>query len=149
MDLIPYRLDESIFDTLARDGAPPELIAQWRANHGGAFTHGKLSVMLSVDVLNLEDANREFGVRRWRHISVSVIGQNAARLADQAAIGRQREAGERSPVPLPDWYDLTHIAYEHAAELRIDPTRAVYQVLPPPGSPYVNLAEALHLRQPL
>ena len=75
-------------------------------------------------------------------------GQNAARLADQKRLGRPRSPGERSPVPLPDWYELAHLAYEHAAELGLDPSRATWQYLPGRGEEAINFSEALHWRQP-
>lgn len=110
-----------------------------------------LTVIFNTDIYEAWQAHAyHFGVRRWRHVSVSVQGALRARLADQQAIGRAREGGERSPAPLPDWYDLTHIAYAHWAEFGFDPASPVFQLLPPPmadGS-YLNIAEALHLRQP-
>ena len=51
-------------------------------------------------------------------------------------------------MPLPDWYELTHLAYEHAEELGFDPLQAVWQYLPGAAEPGLNIAEALHLRQP-
>jgi hypothetical protein len=118
----------------------------------------RLIVVMSIDEYTLEEAHVDnLGIRRWLHVSVSVEGQLQMRLADQRRIGRQRRPGERSPVPLPDWYDLNHIAREHR-ELGFDPRRPIYQVLPPlhalipeQGDPldrYANFAEALHLRQP-
>jgi hypothetical protein len=114
------------------------------------YAHDDLIVIHSLDEYDLEEAFlNQFGIRRWRHVSVSVRGQWAAALADQRFLGRKRKGGERSPVPLPDWYDLTHLAYEHAAELGFNRLQAVWQYLPPPGEEYLNIAEALHLRQPL
>jgi len=108
-----------------------------------------LIVVVSVDEFSLEDAFYHYmGVRRWQHISVSVKGSLDARLQDQKRIGRAREGGERSPAPLPDWYDLSHIAYVHARETGMDPNRPVWQYLPPSWEPRLNIAEALHLRQP-
>lgn len=113
------------------------------------WTHGRQLVIHSIDRFTLEEAFRDqLGIRTWRHVSVSVAGALEARLADQKRIGRERRGGERSPAPLPDWYDLTHVAYAHP-ELGFDPTRAVWQYLPPTGESYLNIAEALHLRQPL
>lgn len=107
-----------------------------------------LTVTLTLDVYTLEEAHTAMlGIRRWRHVAVGVRGSLQARLADQQAIGRKRAGGERSPAPLPDWYDLTHIAYSHP-ELGFDSTRAVWQYLPPTSEPYLNIAEALHLCQP-
>lgn len=129
---------------------PPEIAGRFQLGHHIDRSGKVLTVILSIDEYSLEEAFREnLGIRRWLHVSVGVQGQWQARMADQRKIGRQRGPGERSPVPLPDWYDLTHIAYEHP-ELGFDRTQAVYQVLPPPGDPhYVNFAEVLHLRQPL
>lgn len=89
-----------------------------------------------------------FGIRLWTKVVVSVAGALEARLADQKRIGRQRRGHERSPAPLPDWYELTHLVYEHGQELGLDPVRPVYQYLPGADEPYLNVAEALHLRQP-
>lgn len=88
------------------------------------YRHGHLFLILSVDVMGLEEAHvHMFGVNRWRHVSVSVNGQRT----------------------LPSWEDLTHLVYEH--DLGFDRGRDVLQFLPPPSA-YVNLAEALHLWQP-
>ncbi|HEY6058634.1 MAG TPA: hypothetical protein VIV06_11410 [Candidatus Limnocylindrales bacterium] len=108
-----------------------------------------LIVTFSIDRVSLETMN-EYGytARRWRHVGVGVAGSLNARLADRRKLGRGRAPGERSPVPLPDWYDLTHVVYGHP-ELGFDMTRPVFQLLPPPGAPYLNMAEVLHLRQPL
>lgn len=112
--------------------------------------NGKTLILNShISVYSLEDAHIAFmGVRRWRTMSVGVKGSLQARLADAKAIGRGRGAGERSPAPLPDWYDLTHVVYEHARETGFDPTQPVWQLLPPPDWPYINFAESLHMRQP-
>ena len=112
--------------------------------------HGRtLIVTTSTDHYSPETAHySQLGIQTWHHISVSIQGALKARLKDQQKIGRQREGGERSPAPLPDWYDLTHMAYGHAKELGIDDTHAVWQYLPPPSEPKLNIAEALHLRQP-
>jgi hypothetical protein len=138
----------------------PELRALWRATDVDGMTgrrfweHAEpgrptLVVQYSVDQYTLEDAFRHFlSIRRWKHLSVSVRGQWAIAMADQREIGRKRRGGERSPTPLPDWYDLTHLAYQHGAEVGFDPRFAVWQYLPPPDEPYLNIAEALHLRQP-
>jgi hypothetical protein len=115
----------------------------------GTFVLRTLTVIFNLETYDTFQAHAyHFGIRRWRHVSVGIRGSLQARLADQRALGRQREPGERSPAPLPDWYDLTHIAYGHWDELGFDPSAPVFQILPPPGSDYVNLAEALHLRQP-
>lgn len=138
-----------LLDDLASMGlvAPEEVpsdIKVWR--HPG---DRELSVISNTERYGLETANAfNFGITRWHHVSVAVIGQLAARLADQKAIGRQRAPGERSPAPLPDWYDLTHIAYEHCAEVGFDPEFPVWQFLPAHWMPALNIAEALHLRQP-
>jgi hypothetical protein len=116
---------------------------------GGKPGDRALGVQVTLETYDLEDAFlRTLGIRTWRHVSVSVIGQLQARLADQKVIGRVRRPGERSHVPLPDWYELCHIAYEHAAEVGFDPTAAVWQYLPGTLEPALNIAEALHLRQP-
>ena len=111
----------------------------------------ELAVQTTLERYELERANAEtFGIVRWRHASISVRGQLQERLKDQKRIGRTRAGGERSPVPLPDWYELTHIVYEHAEELGFDPRQPVWQFLPAPAVPdmRLNIAEALHLRQP-
>jgi len=112
--------------------------------------HGRILIVgVSTDRYSVEEAHlRNFGIRTWHHISISVQGALKARLEDQKKIGRQREGGERSPAPLPDWYDLTHVAYNHAKEVGIDASQAVWQYLPPPTETKLNIAEALHLRQP-
>lgn len=126
----------------------------FRAYHHIALNdHGlsvrELTVIYNTEVYDPFQAHAyHFGIRRWRHVSVGVRGSLQARLADQRAIGRQRGPGERSPVPLPDWYDLTHVAYGHWDEFGFDRSAPVYQILPPPGTDYLNIAEALHLRQP-
>jgi len=113
------------------------------------YTHDDLIVIHSIDVYDLGDAYAtQLGIRTWRHVSVSVAGQLQAALADQRFLGRKRRGGERSPVPLPDWYDLTHLVYQHGAELGFNRFQAVWQYLPPVGEEYLNIAEALHLRQP-
>lgn len=107
-----------------------------------------LFITTSTDHYTVEEAHLRFlGYRTWHHVSVSVKGALYARLKDQQQIGRQREGGERSPAPLPDWYDLTHMAYIHGKELGFDTSQAVWQYLPPPGEDKLNIAEALHLRQ--
>jgi len=117
------------------------------------YRHGdrrrELLVSTSTDRYSVEEAHfRNFGIRTWHHVTVSVQGALKARLEDQKKIGRQREGGERSPAPLPDWYELTHIAYDHAKEVGFDASQAVWQYLPPPHETRLNVAEALHLRQP-
>lgn len=134
-------------DLVARGLASPAEVASFVS-----FLHvdprRTLIVIYSVDRFTLEEAHASnFGVREWRHVSVSVKGALDARLRDQKRIGRQREGGERSPAPLPDWYDLTHIVYGHP-ELGFDPGQGVWQYLPAPGEKRLNIAEALHLRQP-
>lgn len=102
------------------------------------FVHGNLRVIVSNDRYSLREANATaFGIRLWRHVSVSVLGWQRAPRA---------KAGMRSEAPLPDWYDLTHLVYHHP-ELGFDAGADVWQCLPPPDS-YNNLAEALHLLQP-
>ena len=139
---------------LVRIPAPvmsPELEAMVRAANRQHvyYRHDDLHVIASLDEYDLEEAwLTQFGVRRWRHVSVSVAGQLQAAMLDQRLLGRKRRGGERSPVPLPDWYDLTHIAYEHAAEFGFNRAQAVWQYLPPVTEAYLNIAEALHLRQP-
>jgi hypothetical protein len=140
-DLIRQPIPEAILPDLAAAG----MLGRYQPFH-----HGRQIVVWSIDEHSLEEAwTDNLGIRRWLHVSVSIMGALDARLADQKRIGRQRRGGERSPAPLPGWYDLTHIAYGHATELGIDPTRGVWQYLPAPGESYLNLAEALHLRQPL
>jgi hypothetical protein len=96
----------------------------------------------------LEEAHvRWFGIRNWWVMSVGVQGSLKARQADQRMLGRPRRPGERTPAPLPDWYDLTHLVYEHPA-LGFDKNRDVIQVLPSIHETYVNYAESLHVRQP-
>lgn len=108
-----------------------------------------LTVQYTVDHHTLEDAFRYYlNVRHWKHLSVSVEGHLQAALDDQRRLGRKRRGGERSPVPLPDWYDLTHLAYDHAAEVGFDPRFPVWQYLPASDELYLNIAEALHLKQP-
>jgi hypothetical protein len=139
-DLVRVETPPAMRLELAAHGLDPDTYVNFR--------HGREIVVWSVDRLSLEDAHRDaFGIRVWLHISVSVQGALAARLADQKRIGRQRHGGERSPAPLPDWYALTHLAYDHP-DLGFDRTRGVWQYLPPPGASYLNVAEALHLRQP-
>ena len=108
-----------------------------------------LTVQSSIDRYDAAEAFLHwFGVRAWRAIGVGVSGQLQQRLVDQKRLGRQRGPGERSPVPLPDWYDLTHLVSVHGIFLGVDPDRPVWQYLPPSGEPYLNMAEVLHLRQP-
>lgn len=135
-----------------------ELAAHAYVDHRGFLHEGKMGgkpgerlliVQTTLEMYDLEDAfRRTLGIRKWRHVSVSVKGALDIRLADQKVIGRRRRPGERSPAPLPDWYELTHIAYDHAAELGLDPDFAVWQYLPGRLEPGLNIAEALHLRQP-
>lgn len=122
----------------------------WRHGSGrGGPGKRELSITTSIDRYDLETAHEFwFGVTRWAHVTVSVLGQAKLRLDDQRRIGRVREPGERSPVPLPDWYELGHLVYEHDMMLGLDRRRAIYQFFPPVGSPYLNISEALHLRQP-
>jgi hypothetical protein len=157
IDMKPY------MDDLLRRGVITEadLASRPRFEHRG-FRHmagpiggkpGKreLFLQLTVEKYRLEEVHERdlFGIRVWRHISVSVKGALDIRLADQKANGgRVRGPGERGPAPLPDWYELTHLAYGHAADLGFDPTRAVWQYLPGSREPGLNVAEALHLRQP-
>lgn len=109
----------------------------------------ELMVTVRTQRYSLDDAHAHwFGIRDWRTVVVSIQGQNEARLAEQRRLGRQLDPGERSSVPLPDWYELAHLIYEHPAELGLDPTRPVYQYLPAQDEEHVNFAEALHLRQP-
>lgn len=115
------------------------------------YYHDKLTVIFTTEQYDVWQAHAyHFGIRRWRHVSVSVQGALKVRLEDQRAIGRKREGGERSPAPLPDWYDLTHIAYAHWEDFGFDQGAPVFQLLPPPmvDGAYLNIAEALHLRQP-
>jgi hypothetical protein len=130
--------------------ADPAFLARFQSGvHAVEGSSRRLIVTLSVDHYTLEEAHlRYLGIQSWLHVCASVAGQLEARLKDQRRIGRQRDPGERSPVPLPDWYDLTHITYEHP-ELGFDRTRDVYQIIPAPGGPYTNIVEALHLHQPL
>lgn len=133
-----FRHTESEAETMARAVAA-----------GGRKTSPRiLTVTLTVENHDLEDAHLNLlGIRRWRHVGVGVYGSLQARLRDHAKIGRKRRPGERAPVPLPDWFDLSHIVYDHP-ELGFDRTRAVWQYLPPPTEEYLNIAEVLHLRQP-
>ena len=108
-----------------------------------------LIVTVSRDRYSLEDAfANAFGIRDWQHVTVSVAGALRVRLADQRRTGRVRRGGERSPAPLPDWYELAHLAYDHPTELGLDPERPTYQYLPGRSEGSLNIAEALHLRQP-
>jgi hypothetical protein len=132
---------------------PPPDFAPIAELHGITtwFHHGSrlLIVTLSMDRYDLRDAHAsQFGIRTWRHAAISVQGALKVRLEDQKRIGRQRRGGERSPAPLPDWYELSHLAYDHAVEVGFDPERAIWQYLPPSWEPKLNIAEALHLRQP-
>lgn len=146
-ELIQQTIDPAVIENVLWAGAPPELLAQW-LDTTRVYHHGRLSVMMGRSHYSLESAfNDFFGIQNWIHVSVSVRGQLQARLKDKAKIGRARRGGERSPVPLPDWYDLTHIAYEHP-ELGFNRFAPVYQYLPPPSADYLNIADALHLRQP-
>jgi hypothetical protein len=159
-DLIAVDMRPYVDDLLRRGIVTPEELAAHRFLDHRGFRHvagpiggkpGKreLFVQVTVEVYDLEDAHaRLFGIRKWRHASISVKGQLQARLADQRAIGRVRAPGERSPVPLPDWYELTHLAHEHPKELGFDPDWAVWQYLPGRNEMGLNIAEALHLRQP-
>lgn len=109
----------------------------------------ELTITYSTELHEITQAAfYHFGIRRWRHVGVGVKGQLQHRLADQKAIGRQRGPGERSPAPLPDWYELNHMAYGHWEDFGFDPSAPVWQILPPPDAPYLNVAEVLHLRQP-
>ena len=90
------------------------------------FQHGPQLVIYSDhERHSLEEAAALFGVRDWRHMSVSVRGQ------------------ERMPT----WGELTHLVYADHPMLGFDRSRDVLQFLPPPAD-YVNLAEVLHLWQP-
>lgn len=90
------------------------------------FTHGPLLLIYDDhERHSLDEAAALFGVRDWRHMSVSVRGK------------------ER----LPSWDELTHLVYGDHPLLRWDRSRDVMQFLPPP-SDYVNIAEVLHLWQP-
>lgn len=100
------------------------------------FRHGHLNVIYTDhERHSLAEANAMFGVRDWRHMSVSLVGWQTM---------STNMAGE---MPLPSWYDLTHLVYGDHPQIRFDRTREVMQFLPPP-SEYVNVAEALHLWQP-
>jgi len=137
-------LDELVALGLTEPGKAPPDLRVWR--HPG---DRELSVISDTERYDLAQANAwYFGIARWHHASVSVVGQLQARLADQKRIGRQRAPGERSPAPLPDWYDLTHIAYQHAGDIGFNPEFPVWQFLPANWMPALNIAEALHLRQP-
>lgn len=137
------------YDLVALGLATPAEVARYTAYFHDSGPGKALIVVTSTDVFSLEEAHAtQFGIPRWRHASISVVGALNARLEDQRRIGRVREGGERSPAPLPDWYDLTHVAYEHAAELGFDPHQPVWQYLPPLSEKRLNIAEALHLRQP-
>lgn len=115
----------------------------------GRVGERELTITTSRERMNLERAFESFfSIRDWQRVVVSVYGALWARIQDQRQIGRQRGPGERSPAPLPDWYELNHLVYEHGAELGLDPDRPVYQYLPSRLEPYLNVAEALHLRQP-
>ncbi|MGV0985029.1 MAG: hypothetical protein ACOYB2_10770 [Limnohabitans sp.] len=157
--LTPFDMAPLIENMLALGVVTPEELARRDFREHRAYRHegpiggkpGKrqLVVQVSVEVYDLEDSfARLFGIRKWRHASVSVKGALDIRLADQRQIGRKRRPGERSPAPLPDWYELTHLAYGHAAELGFDPDWAVWQYLPGRFEQGLNIAEALHLRQP-
>ncbi len=121
---------------------------------GRCFYHleeGKrLNVILTIDEHSLQEAfTTMFGIRRWRHISVSVQGSLKISMKDREKIGRPRAGGERTPAPLPDWYDLTHLWKHHGAELGFSRLQATWQYLPGDSDPYLNVAEALHLLQPI
>lgn len=116
---------------------------------GGPPGDRLLIVTASLERYSLETAHEAwFSIRNWAKVVVSVGGALRLRLDDQLRIGRQRGGGERSPAPLPDWYELAHLVYEHGPELNLDPDFPVYQYLPGRLEPYLNVAEALHLRQP-
>lgn len=152
-------------DLIARGLLPPDIAAEAFATHR-MFRHGErgpgrdgkplgkpgertLTVTVSREHYEINTAFRHFfGVRDWQHAAVSVYGALHVRLEDQRAIGRERQAGERSPAPLPDWYELTHLVYDHGIELGFDLRQPVYQYFPALGEDYLNIAEALHLRQP-
>jgi hypothetical protein len=106
---------------------------------------GDSSVVYQHDTVNviytdherhsLDEANRLFGVRDWRHMSVSLIGW------------QYLGSNSKGEMPLPTWYELSHLVYGEHPELSWDRKRDVLQFLPPP-SEYVSIAEALHLWQP-
>lgn len=149
LGLIPAHVVEqakSTFQTYLHGGARPW---DWRRNVQQPPGLRELSVTCSTDRYPLEEANAErFGIALWRHVTVSVRGQLQARLDEQRRLGRPREPGERSSVPLPDWYELAHLVYEHAEDLGLDPARGTWQYLPGLDDDKLNIAEALHLRQP-
>lgn len=156
---------EAVRGDLLAAGAPPELVER-HLSSVQTFRHGEvppsrdgkpagkpgereLQVTAGPEHYDLVRAHDAFfSIRDWQRIVISVHGALHVRLEDQRKIGRQRRGGERSPAPLPDWYELTHLVYEHGPELGLDPTRPTYQYLPGTGDEYLNIAEALHLRQP-
>ena len=151
--LVKRMLDlDMVADLIGEDRATAErFLSTHQAfdHHPAQAGDHPLRVIVGIETYDLEAAFlRTWGIRRWRHASVSVVGQLQRRLADQKRIGRERRPGERSPAPLPDWYDLTHLAYEHTAELGFDPNAAIVQYLPGRQEMALNIAEALHLRQP-
>lgn len=108
-----------------------------------------LQVTVSLERYELETAHRAwFSIRDWARAVVSVRGALWARIQEQERLGRERLPGERTSAPLPDWYELSHLVYDHGAELGFDPTRPIYQYFPGLDEPRLNIAEALHLRQP-
>ena len=107
------------------DGKPPTKF----------YRHGRLVVIYTDhERHSLDEANATFGIRDWRHLSVSVFRHTELSLVD-------------GHPPLPTWYELSHLVYGDHAEFTWDKARDVLQFLPPP-SDYVNIAEALHLWQP-
>lgn len=123
----------------------------WNRDHHTYLHEGDRILIVTVGITTypVDEAFRFYmGITRWRTASVGVQGSLSARLADQVALGRIREPGERSGAPLPDWYDLTHVAYVHAAAIGFDPRQPIWQVLPSAEMGFINIAETLHLRQP-
>ena len=112
---------------------------------GLAALLGDASIVYQHDYLNviytdherhsLTEANHLFGIRDWRHMSVSLIGW------------QYMSSNPKGEMPLPSWYELSHLVYGEHSELRWDKTRDVLQFLPPPVE-YVSIAETLHLWQP-
>lgn len=132
---------------------PPEMLDRLLMANYQLYLHtsnGRLLIVTAgLQQHSLDEAHQWWmSIPKWQHMTVGVQGSLKARLQDQQMIGRKRGPGERTNVPLPDWYDLTHLIYEHGRELGFDPSTPIFQLFPSPDMEYINYAESLHVRQP-